>query len=82
MTDGFVLQAWVLLTGGLSMWLVSDQRSGYRRLACLIGLCGQPVWLITTFTQSQWGMFALSLIASASFIRGVLRKTTTAQVPT
>lgn len=67
------LQAWVFISGALSIWLLSDPRSRFHRHGCWIGLLAQPVWLLTTFQAHQWGMFALSLIYSASFLRGILK---------
>lgn len=67
------LQAWVFISGALSIWLLSDPRSRFHRIGCWVGLAAQPVWLLTTFQHSQWGMFALSLIYTASFLRGILQ---------
>jgi hypothetical protein len=67
-----LLQAWIFVTGALSVWLIANPFSHYHRLGCWIGLLGQPCWLWATYQQSQWGMFALTLIYSLSFIKGIV----------
>ncbi|WP_025918313.1 hypothetical protein [Herminiimonas sp. CN] len=68
-----LLQAWVFISGALSIWLLSDPRSRFHRLGCWVGLASQPIWLWSTSQNHQWGMFALSLIYIASFLRGILQ---------
>ncbi|TCS35825.1 hypothetical protein EDC30_109124 [Paucimonas lemoignei] len=67
-----LLQAWVLLTGGASVWLMADPRGQRRSLGCWIGLAGQPAWFFSTYQHFQWGMFMLSVVFTSSFIRGIV----------
>lgn len=67
------LQAWIFISGALAIWLLSDPFSRFHRHGCWIGLSGQPFWLWATFQHAQWGMFALTIIYSASFVRGILK---------
>lgn len=69
----FLFQAWIVITGGASIWLMSDPASPHHRRGCWIGLAGQPCWLISTLQNFQWGMFLLSVVFTASYIRGIVR---------
>lgn len=67
-----MMQAIILLTGALAIWLVNDPDIRIRRLGAVIGLCGQPFWLWSTWQVGQWGMFALSLFYTVAWVRGLL----------
>lgn len=41
-----------------------------RRWAPVVGLCGQPFWLLFAWGAGAWGMFILSLVYSGVYIRG------------
>ena len=42
----------------------------WRRLAPVVGLCGQPFWIAFALQSSAWGLLALSLAYSAVYVRG------------
>lgn len=69
----FLFQAWIVITGAISIWLMSSQNSRHQRIGCLVGLVGQPAWFITTIQNFQWGMFLLSIAFTGSYIRGLIR---------
>lgn len=68
-----LFQAWILITGAASIWLLADPAGKARRAGCWIGLAGQPLWFISTWHNSQWGMFLLTTAFTASYIRGLLQ---------
>lgn len=69
-----LLQLWVLVTTGASVWLMSNPHNRrYRRLGCWLGLAAQPVWFFSTFQNFQWGMFLLSIVFTVSYLRGLAR---------
>ena len=43
-----------------------------RRWAPVVGLCGQPFWIVFALQSSAWGLLALSLAYSAVYVRGAL----------
>lgn len=68
------LQAWIVLTGGCSVWMTTNPVSPrHHHVGCWIGLAGQPAWVITTWENVQWGILLLNLILTISFIRGIRR---------
>jgi hypothetical protein len=69
----FLFQAWIVITGATSIWLISNPYSPYYRLGCWIGLAGQPAWFFSTYQNFQWGMFLLSIAFTGSYIRGLTR---------
>ncbi len=64
-----VLQVVIALTGGLGIWLVGEG-PGLARWGWLLGLAGQPAWIVSTWRSRQWGMLALSLWWTAAWARG------------
>lgn len=51
-----------------SIWALSTKR---HKLGFILGLCGQPFWIYSTFTNQLWGMFAVSLWFTVNHIRGI-----------
>ncbi|KWT89332.1 MULTISPECIES: hypothetical protein [unclassified Variovorax] len=43
-----------------------------RRWAPLVGLCGQPFWIVFSVQAAAWGLLALSLAYSVVYVRGAL----------
>lgn len=61
----------IALCGAASIWLANDPHVARRRWACIIGLVAQPFWMYATFIAGQWGIFALSFVYAAGWLRGV-----------
>ncbi|MGJ7500087.1 hypothetical protein ACSFBF_06980 [Variovorax sp. ZT5P49] len=56
---------------GLSaMWMAMGKSMRARKFAPLVGLCGQPFWIVFAVQASAWGLLALSLAYSAVYVRG------------
>lgn len=66
-----MIQAYIIFTGLFAVWLSQDHRVERRRFACFFGLAAQPAWAWTSFVNDQWGIFALSFVYGAVWIRGV-----------
>jgi len=66
-----MIQGVILVTGALAIWLTQLGLPGASKAACLIGLAGQPFWLLATFRARQWGMFSLSIFYTGAWIFGV-----------
>ena len=64
-------QAAIAVLGALAAWLSQDGRPRWARWACVVGLIGQPLWIMATWQAQQWGMFALSVVYTAAWIRGI-----------
>lgn len=60
----------IALTGAIAVWLSQDARAGWRKWACIFGLCGQPFWFYATWTAAQYGIFALCFIYTWAWFRG------------
>ena len=58
------------LLGVAAVMLSQDERAARRRYACLFGLAAQPFWFYTTWKAQQFGIFALSFLYAASWLRG------------
>lgn len=56
-----MLQIAIAVFGGLAIFLTQQKHEELKRFACIFGLLSQPLFLIETFTNGQWGMFGLAL---------------------
>lgn len=52
-------------------YLSQDARAARRRFACLCGLAAQPFWFYASWTAGQWGVFALSIVYTLAWARGL-----------
>lgn len=66
-----MIQAVILVSGALAVWLTQLGLHDASKAACLIGLVGQPFWLYATSRANQWGMFLLSIFYTGAFLFGV-----------
>lgn len=67
------LQAVIALTGAAAVWLITRE-APWSRWGFVVGLIGQPFWLVSTAASGQWGMFALSLLYLWIWADGVWRE--------
>lgn len=57
---------------GLSaLWMAMGHNPVARRWAPVVGLCGQPFWLVFAMSVEAWGLLVLSLAYTAVYVRGV-----------
>lgn len=60
----------IAVFGVTAVFLSQDGRARWRRWAPVFGLCSQPFWFYATWKAEQWGVFALSFLYTASWVRG------------
>lgn len=53
--------------GGIG--LLGSERSELRRWGGLVGLVGQPFWLVSTFQAQAWGQFAVSFVVTLLYVK-------------
>lgn len=61
-------QTMILLCSCTSIWLLAGR---HKRLGFMVGLMGQPFWLITSYSAGQWGVFITSLWFTMNHVRGI-----------
>src|SRR4029453_5429876 len=61
----------IALTGVIAVWLTQDKREDWRRWACIFGMLGQPFWFYAAWKAEQWGIFALCMLYTYAWARGV-----------
>lgn len=66
-----IIQTLIAVLGIAAVWFSQDRRAERRKYACIFGLLGQPLWLYTTWTAEQWGIFALSLVYTVAWFKGL-----------
>lgn len=57
--------------GALAAWLSQERRPRLQRWACIFGLIGQPFWFWASWKAEQWGIFAVSVLYGAAWLRGL-----------
>jgi hypothetical protein len=61
----------ILLTGVIAVWLTQDKRESWRRWAPIFGLLAQPFWFYAAWKAEQWGIFAIAMLYTYAWARGV-----------
>lgn len=56
--------------GVTAIFLSQSALESRRRWACILGLCAQPAWFYAAWHASQWGIFGLSFLYTASWLKG------------
>lgn len=64
------IQAWILLTSAIAIWLLSGRSARWRRIGCIVGLLGEPAWFYSSWQAGQWGVFALAVWFTIAYVRG------------
>lgn len=65
-----ICQVAILIFGATAIWVVGRPES-WSKYGFILGCCSQPFWIVTSFMNEQWGIFALSLWYSYSWAQGV-----------
>lgn len=58
--------------GLTAMWLATGTNARGRRWAPVVGLCGQPFWIVFALGTNAYGLLLLSLVYSAVYVRGIV----------
>lgn len=64
-------QIFLMIFGGLAIYLVNDKSPNLRKYACIFGLASQPFWLYASYKSQQWGVFIISFWYAFAWLRGV-----------
>jgi len=64
-------QIGITLSGVMAVWLTQDARATWRRWACIFGMLAQPFWFYAAWKAEQWGIFAMCMLYSSAWARGV-----------
>lgn len=55
--------------GLTALYMATGISPAARRWAPIVGLCGQPFWIIFAIESSAWGLLALSMAYTAIYVR-------------
>lgn len=64
-----MLQLALALFGLSALWMATGRSERARRWAPVVGLCGQPAWLVFAQQSQAWGLFVLSIAYTAVYLR-------------
>lgn len=62
-------QTIITCTGCASLYLMASQQPRTRAWAGIIGLAGEPFWMLTAYLNGQWGIVALAVVYGVNWIR-------------
>lgn len=65
------IQIAILICSGMAALLVSSRNPRTRMFGFISGLCGQPFWFITSWTNGQWAILLLSGFYTFCHARGI-----------
>ena len=66
-----MIQFALAIFGLSALFMATGHNHRARRWAPIVGLVGQPFWLIFSIQTSAWGLLALSLAYAVVYIRGI-----------
>jgi len=64
------IQLIITLSSCIALTLLTGHNEKSKRAGCLVGLIGQPFWLLSTFEAGQWGMFLCSAFITYRYMVG------------
>ena len=67
-----VIQFALLVMSAAAVWLLASKDERRQFVGCIVGVFGQPLWLWSTWSNGQWGMFILALVFSYSYGKGAI----------
>ena len=67
-----IIQALILVLGAACQFLLCSQRRRWRLFGAYIGVLQQPLWFVTTYQASQWGVFILSFWFLYVYTMGII----------
>jgi|KBSMisStaDraftv2_1062788.scaffolds.fasta_scaffold239620_2 hypothetical protein len=70
-TQVLIEQVALAVFGVVSIWLSQSPLERWRRWAPIWGLCGEPFWFIASVREQQWGVFALTVVFTICWLRGL-----------
>lgn len=65
-----LIQILIVLFSCTAIWLITTNKP-YGKWGYVIGFLGQPLWLYSSYTTNQWGIFVLSLFYMFTWGRGI-----------
>jgi hypothetical protein len=65
-----ILQIGIMLFGASAIWLVGRKES-WKRWGYILGMCGQPFWIISSIQNEQWGILIMTLVYAYSWGQGI-----------
>jgi len=57
--------------GLMAIWLSQDRSSKCQKYAPIFGLISQPFWFYSSWIAGQWGIFALSVLYTVCWLKGI-----------
>ena len=63
-------QIMIFIFGASGIWFVS-RKENWKKWGYIFGLCGQPFWFYSAWTNEQWGIILLTLFYTYSLTQGI-----------
>ena len=61
----------IAITGVVAIFLTQSQNPNIQKHACLVGMAGQPFWIMAALETEQWGIFFLSVFYTVAWGQGI-----------
>lgn len=65
-----ITQIGIMVFGASAIWLVGRKES-WKRYGYIMGLIGQPFWIVSAIHNEQWGILLMTLFYTYSWAQGV-----------
>lgn len=67
----FWLQLSLACFGLLALWMATGRNDSARQWAPVIGLCGQPFWIMFAVRSDAWGLLVISIAYTLVYLRAL-----------
>lgn len=64
-----MIQFLIMILSVGAVFMITHKNIKVQTYSSIPGILGQPLWIYETFTNEQWGMFALSLFYFYSWLQ-------------
>lgn len=65
-----ISQIGIMIFGVAAIWLVGRKES-WKRWGYILGLLGQPFWMLNALENEQWGILIMTLVYTYSWCQGI-----------
>jgi hypothetical protein len=64
-------QVAIALFGVAAIFLSQSKDEEWRKWACIVGMCGQPFWVVSAYQAEQFGVLILTGFYTVAWAKGI-----------
>ena len=68
-----ILQGIILVGGLVTIFLLTRTAPRSRMWGCIVGAIVEPVWLVDSWLDDNWGIFVLGILYGILYVEGAVK---------